>query len=496
MIENGNFASGSSSNSDLSRDQNLIEQARQMATPSNDSQPADPQPPKKGGGNLTRRAFAIGGGLVALGAIGAGAWWMFLRPDEGATQADPSNAEGQETETQTVAKSEKIDMRGETLVVGKDIQAGGWYAEGFLPTAKPWLEIKGSRNTYSLEKPTDPDAIDWWANQVIIMSLQDGDEVCANATISPVKVNSRLATSLGQIPDLRSGFYITGVDLEPGDYDITPHEVIDDIDAKTNVAMEGDLTWSGRVCGAVSLAALAQNMDMEAIQNKYTGIIVKKREEVEQLFGPLFAANMPFSCEALTGTANPSKTETDENETKTTDENKTENKDAANGEQPAANNGEQPPANNSEQPAANGENKPAETPADPNAPATETQPTEENKTAENTTATNDPAAAAKPIDQETTDSPAKKAYTLMSTQQQETLDKIIDALNSNRGFINASQKVITLEADDLVLPIMVDLSLQRKAGSNNSDQQQDENSGAPELTNSTMTDNEDASVFM
>jgi hypothetical protein len=428
MIESGNFASESSNNSGMSRDQNLIEQARQMATPSGDSQPDDDKP--KHGSNMTRRAFAIGGGVLALGAIGAGAWWLFLRPQDNATSEPAADSASSATKETQVAKKETIDARGEKLVAGKDIATGPWFAQGFLPSAKPWLEITREKDTFSLDKPTDKDAMDWWANQVTIFELAEGDQLCANATITPLTPNPNLATSLGNLPDLRSGLYVVGIDLAEGEYDITPHEVIDDIDTKTGAAMEGDLTWQGRISGAISLAALAQGMDIPAIESTYRGVIVSNHDTLLEAFGPIYGATLPFSCEALTGTPNPAKATT-KNEEASTNQTTTDP--------------QQNPNQNQTQPAAG------------------------------------------------SDSPAKTAYANMTKQQQNTLDALIKILKDKNAFIPASQKTVKLKANDFVMPIMVDLSLQRSTskGSQN-DSSTDEK---PELTNSTLSDKTDSSVF-
>jgi hypothetical protein len=81
----------------------------------------------------------------------------------------------------------------------------------------------------------------------------------------------------------------------------------------------------------------------------------------------------------------------------------------------------------------------------------------------------------------------------MTKQQQNTLDALIKILKDKNAFIPASQKTVKLKANDFVMPIMVDLSLQRSTskGSQN-DSSTDEK---PELTNSTLSDKTDSSVF-
>ena len=112
-----------------------------------------------------------------------------------------------------------------------------------------------------------------------------------------------------------------------------------------------------------------------------------------------------------------------------------------------------------------------------------------------------PAAAAKPLEKDTIESPAKKAYTLMSKQQQQTLDNLITLLKTDGKFVSAKEKTVTLKANDFVLPIMVDMSLHRQNQSSNNSSDNSNSNGqttsdaTPELTNSTMTNGADASVF-
>lgn len=473
MIENGNFASSQSNNS-MNRDQEMIERARQMATPSN-PQPEDDNnmEPKRG---ISRRALLIGAGVLGLGGIGAAFVFVPKLLQQGAApnEETSSNASSETSESSatenaaTSAKGDKFDAHGETLVVGQDMSYGYWYVEQFAPSARTWLSVEHQGETYDLEKPKDQAAQDWWANQILIVPLNEGDKVIANATFTRFNGNNTPAASLAPISELRSGMYLVGADLAEGEYTMTMHEAADDIDLNNGTAMEGDLSWPGRVAGSIGLISAVQNFDAPTMQSTYAGVIVLSKEEAIQTFGPLMGANLPFSCEALTGYTKPGQP-------------------VSGLTGPAIPNPNDPTAQTSE---ATSEQAQTEQQTQTDQASYEQQPAE--------TASSQDEQATSAADTSKTDEKAnadtsvqKTAYHAMSAAHQHDIEALISLTKpGSKAFYSANKKTIQLSAEQYVIPIMVDMTLNKSYGSTESDFGQ-----TPELDESSGVKDIEPSIF-
>ena len=291
MIDSGNFAGANSgSGHGGGNDSDMIARAKEQAQ-NNESSGDNGRPPSNGGKSMSRRIFVIGAGVVGVGLLGFGALQLFGKKEE----PKPEEAASQQPETKALPK--KMLLENKPITVGKDIDPGAWFIEAFDIKAKTWLIIERDNDTYELAKPKLEDNLNYWANQTFVMSLQNGDVVTANATIEKAGDNELPKSDTSKVGNIRSGMLIGGVDIIDGTWEVTPKNVLDEIDPKTGLSVEGDLTWQGRMTGLCAAWAKENKKTMEELQAACQGVITLDHEKAVELFGPMLAASIPFSAE-------------------------------------------------------------------------------------------------------------------------------------------------------------------------------------------------------
>ena len=341
MIDSGNFAGGGQGGTEHGgqNDSDMIARARAQAQgnqPDSDFEPNN----NRGSGGMSRRVFLAGAGVVGVGLLGLGAWW-FLGPKE-EKKEEPTEEQQQEAPKKELPTKKVLE--GDSVIVGEDIERGAWFVQWFDINSDLWLEVKRDNDTYELARPQLEENVQYWANQSLVVVLEEGDIVRANATLEQTSENELPKSTLEKIGTIRSGMLLTDIDLIPGTWEVTPKDVLDEIDPKTGLAVEGDLTWQGRITGLCANWAKENKKTMEELQAACQGVIVLDYEEAKELLGPTCAASIPFSAEEAliaSGAEIPSSEKTEEKK----DENKDQNTTSTNintGEAAAAGSGESP----------------------------------------------------------------------------------------------------------------------------------------------------------
>ena len=318
MINSGNFAgpddNGGRREHGVNSQAEMIARAREQAGDTYEEEEETTGP----SGGMGRRAFIIGAGVLGIGAI-AGGWLLF-----GPKPKEEPKEEPKKEPAEPVVEEPKLPTRlactGEPLTAGRDVDPGAWYIERFNPEADIWLRIRREEQEWVLQKPQDKNNQLFWANQIVLAHLAEGDRIWANAVITKSGDYNIPRADTAQLSDIRAGSLMVGTDIKAGTYEVTAKKVEDEINPETHLAMEGDLTWSGRIAGLVSewhqekVAKLKEGQEAPSILEKCVGVITLDAETAEKKLGPMIGASTEFPAEtaaakaAAAATANPQET--------------------------------------------------------------------------------------------------------------------------------------------------------------------------------------------